>query len=419
MIDRVKEKVHKYFITKTNFLSVKDKLNEKELQEYVAKVIKEVADQDENVVLTPADEQRLIYELTREFVSLGPLRPLLEDKEISEIMINGHARIYVERNGHIELTNVAFEDEQHLLHTIQKIISTSGRRVDESSPYVDFSLIDGSRVNIILPPISLVGPVVTIRKFTSEINKIDDLVKLGTMDQKIADFLVAAIKARLNIVFSGATGVGKTTTLNVLSRYIPATERIITIEDTAELRLLQDHVVSLQTRPSNVEGKGEIGIRDIFKNSLRMCPDRIIVGEIRSAEALDMIQAISSGHTGSLAIVHANSPLDVILRLETMILMSGIQLSLENIRRQIANTLDLIVHMEQSPDGCRKITYITEIRDEQGGRINLEDIVVFEQEGMTEDGKVIGKWVYKKVKPLFLSKFTKLNIKLPEGVCCE
>jgi pilus assembly protein CpaF len=232
----------------------------------------------------------------------------------------------------------------------------------------------------------------------------------------MADFLISAIKARLNIIFSGATGVGKTTLLNVLSRYIPSQERIITIEDTAELRLLQDHVVSLQTRPQNVEGKGDIGIRDLFKNSLRMAPDRIIVGEIRGAEALDMIQAISSGHTGSLAIVHANSPLDVILRVETMILMSGIALSIENIRRQIANAIDLVVHMEQLPDGSRRVTYITEVRDVREGNICLEDIIVFEQEKIDENGKVIGRWVYKKPKPLFLSKFAKHNVPLTEGI---
>ncbi|MDP3143209.1 MAG: CpaF family protein [Candidatus Omnitrophota bacterium] len=415
MADKFRDKIHQYFLNKSDFLSVKDRMNEKDLQQYIHKAIKEVARQ-EDILLSSSQEERLLRELTNEFISLGPLRPLIEDKSITEIMINGPKRIYVERGGCIEQTNISFDNEQHLMHTIQKIITPSGRRVDESSPYVDFSLTDGSRVNIILPPVSLIGPVVTIRKFSAEIDKIEELIKLGSMDQKIADFLVSAIKARLNIVFSGATGVGKTTTLNVLSRYIPANERIITIEDTSELRLFQEHVVSLQTRPSNVEGRGEINIRDIFKNSLRMCPDRIIVGEIRGAEALDMIQAISSGHTGSLAIVHANSPFDVLLRLETMILMSGINLSLENIRRQIANALDLIVHMEQAPDGSRKITYITEIRDLRDSNIALEDIVVFEYEGTDSSGKIIGKWVYKKPKPLFLSKFNKLNVKLPEGI---
>jgi len=416
MTDKVfKDRIHQYFVAKSDFISAKDKMSEKELQQYILKAIREVADKSE-IALTEAQEQRFLRELTNEFISLGPLRPLIEDTTITEIMINGPSKIYIERGGRIELTDIRFDTEQQLMHTIQRIISPSRRRVDESSPYVDFSLDDGSRVNIILPPISLVGPVVTIRKFSAEIDKVEELIKLGSLEQKTADFLISAIKARLNIVFSGATGVGKTTTLNILSRYIPSSERIITIEDTAELRLLQEHVVSLQTRPSNVEGKGEIGIRDIFKNSLRMCPDRIIVGEIRGAEALDMIQAISSGHTGSLAIVHANSPFDVLLRLETMILMSGINLTLENIRRQVANALDLIVHMEQAPDGSRKVTYITEIRDVKDGSISLEDIVVFEQESTDKDGKVIGKWVYKKPRPLFLSKYSKQNVSLPEGI---
>lgn len=418
MVDKfLKDKIHQFFVVKSDFLNIKDKLSEKDLQQYISRVIREVT-RREQITLTEAEEQRLLHELTNEFVSLGPLRHLIEDKSVTEIMINGPTQIYVERNGRIELTNVCFENEQHLMHTIQKIISPSGRRVDESSPYVDFSLTDGSRVNIILPPVSLIGPVVTIRKFSKEIDTLEDLIKLNTLDQKMADFLVGAIQARLNIVFSGATGVGKTTTLNILSRYIPHWERIITIEDTSELRLLQDHVVSLQTRPQNVEGKGEISIRELFKNSLRMCPDRIIVGEIRGVEALDMIQAISSGHTGSLAIVHANSPVDVILRLEMMILMSGIELTLENIRRQIANAIDLIVHMEQSPDGRRRVTYITEVRNVQDGNISLEDIVVFEQERIEKDGRVIGKWVYKKPQPLLilLSKFSKLNIPLPEGI---
>jgi len=416
MIDKsFKDKIHQYFITKSDFLSVKDKMNERELQQYILKVIREVAKKAE-IPLALSDEERLLKELTNDFITLGPLRSLLEDKSITEIMVNGYSKVYVERNGHIELTDIVFENEQQLMHTIQRIISPSGRRVDESSPYVDFSLADGSRVNIMLPPISLVGPVVTIRKFSGDINKIEDLINLKALDQRMSDFLLGAIKARLNIIFSGATGVGKTTTLNVLSRYIPSTERIITIEDTAELRLRQEHVVSLQNRSANVEGKGEIGIRDIFKNSLRMCPDRIIVGEIRGAEALDMIQAISSGHTGSLAIVHANSPFDVILRLETMILMSGIELTLENIRRQIANAIDLVVHMEQGTDGVRRVTYITEVRDVKDGNIGLEDIVVFEQEGIGSDGKVIGNWVYKKTQPLFLRKFAKQSVKLPEGM---
>ncbi len=339
MLDKAKEKIHRYLIERPELISLKDKLKESELREYVAKIIREVVHK-ERLSLTAEDQNTILSELIAEFISLGPIRPLMEDNAVSEIMINGYKKIYVERNGHIELTPISFDNEHHLMHTIQKIIAESGRRVDESSPYVDFALADGSRVNIIIPPLSLTGPVVTIRKFSPEISRIEDILKLNTLNQKMADFLIAAIKAKLNIMFTGATGVGKTTTLNVLSKYIPSYERIITIEDTSELRLEQEHVVPLQCRPSNIEGKGEVSVRELFKNSLRMRPDRIILGEVRGSEALDMIQAISSGHTGSLAIVHANSPEDAILRLETMILMSGIDFSLGSIRRQIAKALD-------------------------------------------------------------------------------
>lgn len=409
------DKIRQYFVRRPEFLTLKDKLSPGETKKYILEGIRFVIHEEE-IKLLESDEQQLMQELYDEFVSFGPLRPLIEDSSITEIMVNGPNRVYVERNGNIERTNIFFSNEQHLMHTIQKIITPSGRRVDESMPYVDFSLTDGSRVNIILPPVSLTGPVITIRRFSTGINRIEDLVKLGALDHKMADFLVAAIKARLNIVLSGATGVGKTTLLNVLSQYIPVKERILTIEDTSELRLQQEHVVSLQSRPQNVEGKGEIGIRDLFKNALHMRPDRVIIGEIRGAEALDMIQAIASGHTGSLAIIHANSPTDVILRLETMILMFGIQLALANVRTLIANALDLVVHMEHSPDGVRRVTHITEIGNVEEGNIRLENIVVFEQKDTDKDGRVIGNWVYRKPKSLFLPKFKKLNVKFPEDL---
>jgi pilus assembly protein CpaF len=415
MSEKLKEKIRLYLIEQTNFVSVKETLSEPELREYVLRIIKELS-RKERINITSEEEARLISEFMAEFVSLGPIKSLIEDKSISEIMINGHKKIYVERNGHIELTPITFDSEHHLMHTIYKIISASGRHVDESSPFVDFALTDGSRVNIILPPLSMIGPVVTIRKFSSEISTVEDLLRLNTLNQKIADLLIAAIKARLNIIFSGATGVGKTTTLNVLTKYIPASERVVTIEDTAELRLEREHLVSLQSRPPNIEGKGAISIRELFKNSLRMSPDRIIVGEVRGSEALDMIQAIVSGHTGSLAIVHANSPEDALLRLETMILMSGIELSLGNIRRQIAKAIDLIVHMEQFLDGTRKITSITEVKELKEQDIALEDLFVFEQQAIDEQGRVIGKWQAKGIKPLFLEKLKKRNINISEAI---
>lgn len=418
MIDKVRAKIHQYFATKTDFLSVKDKLSEDQLRVFVAKTISEFCTKEE-FTLTEEERTALIRELVSTVVSFGPIRPLMEDTSITEIMINGPRQVYVQRRGHTELSPVKFDDEHHLFHTIQKIIaaSGSGRRVDESSPYVDFSLNDGSRVNIILPPVSLIGPVMTIRKFAPDIVRIEDLLGRDMLNKTMAEFLLASIKAKLNIVFCGATGTGKTTTLNVLSRYIPAEERIVTIEDTAELRLMQDHVVRLQSKTANIEGKGTISIRDLFINSLRMRPDRIIIGEVRGSEALDMIQAISSGHTGSLAIVHADSPRDCFNRLVTMILISGIQLSVDEIRRQIASAVDLIVHTELFLDGTRKITYITDVRHLlDSNEISLENIFLYKQERIETNGKVIGDWISSKKRPSFYEKFVKRNVPLPAGL---
>lgn len=411
MLKKLKEEVRQYLISRFDLPSIEEKAKGNELNKFISSVIKEVAGQKE-IVLSPGEHNKLLNEIMDELISLGPLKPLMEDPRITEIMVNGPGQIYVERNGRMELANIKFDDQHHLLYTIERIISSTGRRVDESSPYVDFSLSDGSRVNIILPPLSLIGPVVTIRKFSPEISKVDDLVRLGSMTQKMADFLVSAIRAKLNIIFSGATGAGKTTTLNVLSSYIPDGERIVTIEDTAELRLHQEHLVRLETRPANIEGKGEISIRDLFKNSLRMRPDRIIIGEIRSSEALDLIQAIASGHTGSLAIVHANLPQDVTFRMEMMISMSGINIPIWMIRKHIVNAIDLIVHLEQFIDGKRRVTYITEVRELKNDEIILQDLFRFEQEKIDKDGNIIGRWTTMGIKPLFLSEFQKRGIEI-------
>ncbi len=414
----IKEKLHYHLINKTDLLKKKDTLSEDDLRKFVAKSLDDLCEELE-VDVFQNDRLTIVREIVGGMISLGPIRPLIEDKSISEIMINGYDKIYIQKNGRIELTDVKFEDNKHLTHTIQKILAASGsnRRVDESSPYVDFSLSDGSRVNVIVPPVSLVGPVVTIRKFASDISTIDDLIKRNMMSKKMAAFLIAAIRAKLNIVFSGATGTGKTTILNVLSRHIPHEERIITIEDTSELRLLQDHVVSLQTKVANIEGKGAITIREMFINSLRMRPDRIIIGEVRGDEALDMIQSITSGHAGSLAIVHGESPTDCFNRIVTMILMSGIRLSVEEIKKQVANALDLIVHTELFLDGCRRITYVTDVeyRAGTGENVFLEDIFYFDQEKVLDNGSVVGKWVMKKKKPSFYKKFIKRNVGLPDN----
>lgn len=415
--DEIKTKIQQYLIYKTDFLKVKDKMPDDQLRAFVDKVITDLCN-DHQLQISPEDRGVLIRELVSAVVSLGPLRALMEDKEITEIMINGANAVYIQRQGKIELTDIKFTNNQQLLHTIHKILASAGssRRVDESSPYVDFSMSDGSRVNVILPPCSVIGPVMTIRKFAADIESVDDLLKLKTLDKKMATLLIAAMKAKLNVVFCGATGTGKTTTLNVLSRHIPEEERIITIEDTPELRLLQEHVVTLQSKPVNIEGKGAISIRELFVNSLRMRPDRIILGEVRSDEMLDLIQAISSGHSGSLSIVHADSPEDCFNRMVTMMLMTGIQLSTEEIRKQVARAIDLIVHIELFSDGVRRVANITDVvYNEEEDKVTLNDIFRFEQESAPDDDKITGRWEMNRRRPAFHSKFARRHIKLPEG----
>jgi len=413
--DHIKARLHRFLIEKTDFIKVKDSLNDDQLRMYVDRAVG-VLCQETNTIIPMEDRLRLVREISSSVISLGPIRLLLEDKEVTEIMINGAKQVYAQKAGKIFLTDVRFDDNNHLMHTIQKILAASGtsRRVDESSPYVDFSMNDGSRVNILLPPCSLVGPVMTIRKFSRDINTMDNLIDIGTLTRPMALFLVAAVKAKLNIVFCGATGSGKTTVLNVLSRHIPEDERIITIEDTAELRLHQAHVVSLQSKAANVEGKGAVSIRDLFINSLRMRPDRIIVGEIRGEEILDMIQSITSGHSGTLAIVHADSPEECFNRMITMMLMSGIRLTGDQIRRQVANAVDLIVYSELFMDGKRRIVNISDLwYDRQTEKVRHEDIFTFKQERMDENGTVHGQWVLNKRVPSSVEKFAKRNVKLP------
>lgn len=413
--EAIKSQVHRFLIERTDFLKVKDKMTEDQLRMFVDKAIGDMCVEEQ--VDLPLDERLgLIREIVSSVISLGPLRTLIEDRTITEIMVNGYDRVYIQRDGRITLSDVKFNNNQHLLHTIQKILAASGtnRRVDESSPYVDFPLGDGSRANVLLPPCSLIGPVMTIRKF-AEIETIDDLLKLQMLDKRMATLLVAGMKAKLNIVFCGSTGAGKTTTLNVLSRHIPDHERIITIEDTPELRLKQAHVVTLQSKQANVEGKGAISIRDLFVNSLRMRPDRIIIGEVRSDEMLDLIESIASGHSGSLAIIHAESPQDCMSRMTTMMLMSGIRLSTDVIIQQIANAIDLIVHCELFPDGVRRVSYITDIYyDPTKNKAVLNDIFRYEIKGQT-DGKMYGEWIMDKKQPSFMHKLIKRQTKLPEG----
>lgn len=371
---------------------------------------------DENPFAIPQGEKpRLIADIRDEVLGLGPIEALRKDDAITEIMVNGPRQVFVERMGKLELTDAKFHDTAHLMNIIERILTPLGRRVDESSPLVDARLEDGSRVNIIIPPLSLVGPCLTIRKFSKTPLSVDNLISFGTMDEKMATFLRACVKARINILVSGGTGSGKTTTLNVISSFIPEGERIVTIEDAAELRLQQQHVVTLEARPANLEGKGAITIRDLVRNALRMRPDRIIVGEVRTGEALDMLQAMNTGHDGSLTTAHANSPRDVLSRLETMVMMSGLELPERAIREQISSAIDLIIHQARLRDGSRKITYITEVQKMEGTTITTQDIFRFEQTGFDNNGKILGRFVPTGLQPSFLEKFEISGIKLPDG----
>jgi len=371
----------------------------------------------ENPFAVPrGDRSSIVADVRDEMLGLGPIEPLLKDETITEIMINGPKHIFVERMGKLHLTSVQFHDDAHLMNIIERILAPIGRRIDESSPLVDARLDDGSRVNIIIPPLSLVGPCLTIRKFARNPLTVENLIGFGTLSESMAIFMRACVKARLNILVSGGTGSGKTTTLNVLSSFIPTDERIVTIEDAAELRLMQEHVVTLEARPANIEGSGEITIRDLVRNALRMRPDRIIVGEVRSGEALDMLQAMNTGHDGSLTTAHANSPRDVLSRLETMVLMSGMELPVRAIREQISSAIDLILHQSRIHDGSRRVTYITEVQNMEGNTIILQDIFRFEQTGIDEKGKVLGHFTSTGIKPKFMEKFKMQGITFPENI---
>lgn len=354
--------------------------------------------------LSRMERNRLVQEVYDEVAGLGPLEALMADPSISEVMVNGPKQIYIERAGKIELSNVLFDDDAHVMRVIDRIVSNVGRRCDESSPMVDARLADGSRVNVVIPPISLVGPSITIRRFSSRPLQIGDLIEKGSLSYSMASFLKACVEGRANMIVSGGTGSGKTTLLNVLSGFIPASERIVTIEDAAELRLAQEHVVSMESRPANIEGTGAITIRDLVRNSLRMRPDRIIVGEVRSGETLDMLQAMNTGHEGSLTTVHANTPRDVISRLETMVLMSGMDLPVRAIRDQVSSAIDIIVHQARFRDGSRKIIAVSEVLNMEGDVITLQDIFTFKPEGLDANGKVKGRFAPTGIRPKIVEK---------------
>jgi pilus assembly protein CpaF len=386
--------------------------------EEVRRTIQELFEQiltEENIVLSRPERARLFEQIAAEILGFGPLQPLLEDETITEIMVNGAKNIYIERKGKIHRVPVTFENNDHVLRIIDRIVAPLGRRIDEASPYVDARLPDGSRVNAVISPISLVGPVLTIRKFSKNPITFEQLVQFGSITPEGLQFLKACVESRLNVVISGGTGSGKTTFLNILSGFIPADERIVTIENAAELQLRQEHVVTLESRPPNIEGRGEVTIRALVINALRMRPDRIIVGEIRDDAALDMLQAMNTGHDGSMTTLHSNGPRDTLARLETMVLMAGMELPSRAIREQVSSAINLVVHQERMRDGSRKIVNITEISGMEGDVITMTDLFVFEQTGI-ENGQIIGKLRPTGLRPKFMDRIEASGIHLPPSI---
>jgi pilus assembly protein CpaF len=388
------------------------RLTQTEMEQKVRQTLQEVLSAGE-MPLTSTDRARIAQEISDDILGYGPIEPYLRDIDITEIMVNGPDQIFVERSGRIHPVDGRFVDEPHLRRTIDKIVGRVGRRVDEASPMVDARLPDGSRINAIIPPLAVDGSLLTIRKFATDPLTAEDLVAFGTVTRVVSDFLAACVRGRLNILVSGGTGAGKTTTLNVLSGFIPEDERVITIEDAAELQLHQEHVLRLEARPPNIEGKGEVRIRDLVRNALRMRPDRIVVGEIRDAAALDMLQAMNTGHDGSVGTVHANGPRDVLSRVETMVLMAGVELPIRAIREQVASAVDLIVHQARFKDGTRRVTHVTEVVGMEGDVITLQDIFVFDhQMGLDDNGRTLGTLKSTGLRPKFLEKLEAAGVRL-------
>jgi pilus assembly protein CpaF len=410
----LKTLVHTRLLAETEF-AVLERLGPNELAAEVRRLVELVANQ-RGIGLSGRAQEQAEAEVLDEVNGFGPIQPFLDDPDITEVMVNGPHDVYIERGGRIAKTSSRFMDDDHLMRIIQKIVAPLGRRIDESSPMVDARLPDGSRVNAIIPPVSVTGPCVTVRKFSRDPYTPEDLIGFGTLTEQVCELLRACVVGKLNIVVSGGTGSGKTTTLNAASSFIPIDERIVTIEDAAELQLQQPHVITLESRPANIEGKGEITIRMLVRNALRMRPDRIIVGEVRGGEALDMLQALNTGHQGSMTTAHTNSPRDCLSRLETMVLMAGIELPSRAIREQISAAIDLIVHQSRLRDGSRKVVQISEVQRMEGDIITLQDLFVFKQEGLDNEGKVVGQHVSTGLRPLFVERLLEQGITLPAGI---
>lgn len=416
LLDNLSQEIHHALIEELGPELYDQKASSQQLRTKVQQKLSDLIHQ-ERTLLSPSEKMQLIEQVTHDVIGYGPLEQFLKDPEVTEIMVNGPKTIYIEKFGKTYPTEAEFLNEAHLRRIIDKIVGQIGRRIDESSPMVDARLPDGSRVNVIIPPLALRGSKLTIRKFAVDPYTVEDMVNFGTLTEKIAAFLEACVRGRLNILVSGGTGSGKTTFLNVLSSFIPEEERIITIEDAVELQLHQEHTIQLESRPPNIEGQGQVTIRDLVRNALRMRPDRIIVGEVRGGEALDMLQAMNTGHDGSLSTVHANSPRDVLARLETMVLMSGMDLPVRAIREQVSSALDLIIHQARFRDGTRKITHITEVQGMEGDVITLQDLFVFDfSAGLDESGKFLGTIKSTGIRPKFMQKLQDLGITLPVDI---
>jgi len=409
----MKSRLHRTLINRMDLTKLSS-LSPEQVHAEVLRLAETVLAQ-EAMPLSASERERLVSDVQHELFGLGPLEPLLADPTISDILVNSAHTIYIERRGKIEATNVRFKDDEHLMRVIERIVSSVGRRIDESSPMVDARLQDGSRVNAIIPPLSIDGPVLSIRRFGSDPLRMNALVGNKALTKEIAEMLEMCVKARLNVLISGGTGAGKTTLLNALSAYIPENERIVTIEDSAELQLQQPHVVRLETRPPNIEGRGEVTQRDLVRNALRMRPDRIVIGEVRGGEAIDMLQAMNTGHDGSLTTIHANTPRDALARLETMIQMTGMRLSDRAMRQQIASALDLVLQVARMSDGSRRVTSIAELTGMEGETITMQEIFLYERTGVDAQGQVVGKFKSTGIRPRFAERLKSFGMQLPRA----